>query len=144
MNTYRNLRAILGVGLIVAALTAAAPVVRADATDMLLARSKQFQLENGEAKTVIRRGKTKEYRVCMEDGPKAVPLKVSYDGGEAVIAPGECRMIQARNIKLGIEGRLHKDMTLIGRFNPGSKKTSVSVARTAGIKEEEPRQVLAR
>jgi hypothetical protein len=129
--TKRN---IYVVALIGAGLIAAAPVVQADPTDALRARVGKFQLDNGETKVVSRGSAIKAYRVCMEEGRGAVPLKVLYEGQEAVVEPGECQMIEATKIRLASAGRLHKGMTLIGSFQPRtgkSYKTDVSVAQTA-------------
>jgi len=106
----------------------------ADPSDALLARVGQFQLDNGESKTMRGRSTIKAYRVCMEEGQGAVPLKVTYDGAEAFVAPGECQLIEATKIKLASAARLPEGMTLIGSVGSGhgkSYKTDVSLARTA-------------
>lgn len=118
-----------------AGLAGAAPLAQADITDALLARVGEFKLDNGETKTVIRKNEPKQYRVCMTDRPEAVPLKVTYDGKEAIVAPGECHLLEARNIKLATAARLGEDMTLIGRINRRETKTSVSVARAVARSE---------
>ena len=82
----------------------------------------------------VRGAAIKGYRVCMDDEPEAVPLKVTHDGKETLVAPGECQLIEANTIKLASASRLHDGMTLIGSFNTGSRKTyrtNVSVARAA-------------
>lgn len=132
--TKRN---IYVVALIGAGLTAAAPVVQADPTDALLARVGKFQLDNGESKFVKRGSATKAYRVCMEEGHGAVPIKVLYEGQETIVEPGECQLIEATQIRLASAARLQKGMTLIGSFETGngkSYKTDVSVARTASVR----------
>ncbi len=121
--------AVLGSGLMAGAAT-----VQADPTDALLARVGQFQLDNGETKTMLGRPTIKAYNVCMEEGRGAVSLKVTYDGKEAVVAPGECQLIEATRIKLASATRVQDGMTLIG--NVGSRrgksyKTDVSLAQTA-------------
>ncbi len=129
--TTRN---ICVVALIGAGLLAAAPLAQADSTDALLARVGKFQLDNGETKIVKRGSATKAYRVCMDEGRGAVPLKVIYEDQEAIVEPGECQLIEATKIRLASAGRLQKGMTLIGSFQPRSGKsykTDVSVARTA-------------
>ena len=83
----------------------------------------------------MRGAATKAYRICMDEAPKAVPLKVIYDGKEAVVEPGECRVIEAAKIKLASAQPLREGMTLIGSFGPPRSgktyRTDVSVARTA-------------
>lgn len=108
-------------------------LARAD-TDVLLARVGQFQLDNGESKTMRGRAATKAYRVCMEEGRGAASLKVTYDGKEALVAPGECQLIEAAMIKLASAARLPEGMTLIGSVgSDGGKsyKTDVSLAQAA-------------
>ena len=122
------------VAMIGAGLMAGASTAKADPTDVLLARIGQFQLDNGETRTMLGRAAVKAYRVCMEEGRGAVSLKVTYDGIEAFVAPGECQLIEATKIKLASATRLEDGMTLIGRVGPGggkSYKTDVSLARTA-------------
>jgi hypothetical protein len=120
--------AVIGVG-----LAAAAPAVKADATDTLLASVGQFELGNGETKTVKRGTQVKAYRVCMDEGRYAVPLKVTYDGKEAIVEPGECHLIEAAKVKLASATRLRNGTTLIGSFDTTSRsrlyKTNVSVAQ---------------
>ena len=122
------------VAVIGSSLLGAAPVAVADPTDSMLASLGEFQLRNGDTKTVMRGAAIKAYRVCMDEGAEAVPLKVTYDGMEVLVEPGECQLIQARTIKLASAARLHNGMTLIGSFDAGSKKkyqTNVSLAQAA-------------
>jgi len=129
-----NKRQICVVAVIGAGLLGGSSLAQADATDTLLASVGQFQLDNGETKTVLRGTKVKGYRVCMDEAPNAVPLKVTYDGKEAIVEPGECQLIMATKIKLASASRLHDGMTLIGSFNADSRKkynTSVSLAKVA-------------
>ena len=122
------------VALIGSSLIGAASVAQADPIDTLLASSGQFQIGNGKTKTVMRGATIKGYRVCMDEGRHAVPLKVTYDGQVVIVDPGECRVIETQKIKLASAARLHQGMTLIGSFDTGSKKkyqTDVSVARVA-------------
>jgi hypothetical protein len=121
--------AVIGAGLMGVAST-----TLADPTDALLARVGQFQLDNGESKTMLGRPTIKAYRVCMEEGHGATSLKVTYDGTEAVVAPGECQLIEATKIKLASATRLPEGLTLIGSVgsrNGKSYKTDVSLAQTA-------------
>jgi len=117
-----------------AILMAGAPVARADSQNTLLANWGQFQLDDGDTKTLRRGSATKAYRVCLDDGAAAVPLKVTFEGQEAIVVPGECQLIEANKIRLTSAGKLQEGMTLIGRFNGTSRKqyrTSVSVVQAA-------------
>lgn len=127
-------KGILGVITVIGAgLMAVATTAHAD-TDALLARIGQFQLDNGESRTVRGRQSTRAYKVCMEDGRHAAALKVTYDGKEALVAPGECQLIEATTIKLASATRLADGMTLIGSRGSRTGKTyhtDISLARSA-------------
>lgn len=126
-------RNIFVVVLICGGLLAGSPAAQADNLDALLARGRQFELNNGKIKTLAWGSEIKRYRVCMDEGPGVVPLKVTHDGNETIVEPGECQLIEARKIKLASAFRLEDGMTLIGTFNPGSKRkyhTSVSLAES--------------
>ncbi|MEQ1803099.1 MAG: hypothetical protein ABL989_14320, partial [Gammaproteobacteria bacterium] len=128
-------RSICVVAVIGAGLMAVAPVAPADPTDSLLASVGQFQLDSSETKLLRRGAAVKGYKICMDEHRHAVPLKVMYDGQEAIVEPGECRLFEATKIKLASAGPLHDGMTLIGSFGaPRSGKsyrTDVSVAQAA-------------
>jgi hypothetical protein len=120
--------------LIGSGLLGAAPVAQADPADSMLASQGEFQINNNETKTVLWGGAIKTYRVCMEEAPEARPLKVTYDGTQVIVEPGDCQLIQARNIKLASATRLKEGMALIGSFDASSRQkyqTDVSVARAA-------------
>jgi len=124
------------VGLIGLGFVGTVPVAQADPDDLLLASLGEFQINNNETKTVLAGAEIKTYRVCMAEGTEARPLKVTYDGLQAIVEPGECQLIQARNIKLASATRLHDGMALVGSFDAGGKskrtyETGVSVARAA-------------
>lgn len=118
------------IALVGGALLIGSPAARADSLDLLLARGGQFELNNGKTKTLTGGSEIKRYRVCMDEGPGAVPLKVTYDGNETIIEPGECQLIEGRKIKLATASRLTNDMTLIASFH-NSKRYSTSVSLAA-------------
>ena len=130
--TKRN---ICVVALIGAGLLAAAPVAQADPTDALLARVGKFQLDNGETKIVKRGSATKAYRVCMEEGRGAVPLKVIYEGKETIVEPGRVPVDRGHEDPAGqrrqAAERHDVDRQLRAPAGGKSYKTDVSVARTA-------------
>ena len=130
MNTHN----IYVVALIVSTLAGLAPVAQADPDDLMLASLGEFQLNNNETTTVQWGTAVKTYRICMAEGADARPLKVTYDGTPVIVEPGECRLIQARNIKLASATRLKNGMTLIGSFDANGKAnydTGLNVARAA-------------
>ena len=129
--TKRNICLVAVIGVV---LLAGMPVVQADPTDTLLASIGEFQLDSGQTKTV-HHNDIQGYRVCMEEGRHAVPLKVTYDDKVAIVDPGECQLIEATRIKLASAAKLHAGMTLIGSIDSNKRswqhKTEVSVAQAA-------------
>ena len=131
---YKNsIKLIVVIG---AGLLAGLPVVHADSNDGLLAQYRMFQLDNNDVQTVSRGKQTKAYRVCVEEGRGAVPLKVSHSEGETIVEPGECQLIETNKIKMAAVGNMPEGMTMIGRFNGNSSNakkysTSISVAKAA-------------
>lgn len=124
-----NERKICVIALFGSGLLAGAPAAQADNLDVLLASVGQFELNNHKTKTLARGGELKKYRVCMDERPGAVPLKVTYDENEIIVEPGECQLIEGRNIKLASASRLTEGMTLIASFHSARKySTSVSLA----------------
>ena len=123
------------VAIVCAGLIAGLPSALADSNDGLLANYRMFQLENDDVQVVNRSAKIKAYRVCVEDGRGAVPLKVSHGAAETVVEPGDCQLIETNRIKLAAVGQIPEGMTMIGRFkNSATAKkysTSISVARVA-------------
>ena len=129
-----NKHNIVVVAFILSSLTGLVPVAQADPDDQMLASLGEFQINNNETKTVQWGAAIKTYRVCMEEGLDARPLKVTYDGTQVIVEPGECRLIQARTIKLASATRLKDGMALIGSFDVNGKAsydTGVNVARAA-------------
>lgn len=129
-----NKRNLCVVAVIGANLIGGISAATADTADRLLPRRSQFQLANGDTIGVKHEAATAGYRICMDDAPHAVPLKVKYDGKEAIVAPGECRLIEAKAIRLSSAGRLPDGMALIGRFNsttsdPDAGMRAAQVAR---------------
>jgi hypothetical protein len=130
-----NRNNIKAIAVIVSSLVAGLPVAQADSNDGLLAQYRMFQLENDDVQVVNRSAKIKAYRVCVEDGRGAVPLKVSHGAAETVVEPGDCQLVETNRIKLAAVGQIPEGMTMIGRFkNSATAKkysTSISVARVA-------------
>ena len=124
---------LIGAGLLVG------PLAARTGDDRLLARYSParygtFHLDNGDVQSLKGGKKTRAYRVCMEAGEGAVPLKVMYENKDVIVQPGDCRLIEATKIRLASAGKLPAGMTLIGSFNARSHKsykTDVSMARTA-------------
>jgi hypothetical protein len=84
--------------------------------------------------TVSRGKSTKAYRVCVEEKPGSVPLRVTHSKGETIVEPGDCQLIETNKIKMAVVGDMPDGMTMIGRFNNNSSdakkfSTSISVAK---------------
>lgn len=129
-----NKKSIRLIAVICAGLIAGLPAAHADSNDGLLAYYRMFQLGNDDAQTVIRGKKTKAYRVCVEEGRGAVPLRVTHSEGETIVEPGDCQLIETNKIRMTAAGELPDGMTMIGRFNNNSSdakkyRTSISVAK---------------
>jgi hypothetical protein len=123
--------AVMGVSL-VGGVSAA----HADAADRYLAMKSQFQLDDGESIAVNRGAETKGYRICMDDAPHAVPLKVKFEGKEILVAPGECRLVESKSVKLSSAGRLDDGMALVGKFN-GDATSDGAGMRVAQVAREQ-------
>lgn len=92
------------------------PASAAGPDDVLLFRTGQFELGNGETKVIHDRKVPEPYRVCVAKGAGAVPVKVRYDGAERLVAVGDCADVTGKFIRLSPGGRLKEDDTLIGKF----------------------------
>ena len=129
-----NDRSFCAIALIGGALLAGSPAAQADNLDALLARGGQFELNNSKTKILAGGGEIRRYRVCMDEGPGSVPLKVTCEGNETIVEPGECQLIEGRKIKLASASRLTKGMTLIASFQ-NTKKYSTSVSLAAASRK---------
>lgn len=103
------------------------PLAAQSLTDLLLQRYGQFEMGRQGPKVIVGRAATKAYHVCMDNGQYALPLKVSHDGKETIVNPGECQLIEASRIKLATLGKLDAGATLIG--------TRKNVERTEDLKQ---------
>ena len=114
-----------------ASLIGAAAAVPARAADQAPAAPAQFQLDDGDSIALNADEATTGYRICMDEGRYAVPLKVRYEGQTLVVAPGECRVIESKSIRLSSAARLGQGIALIGRFNGVTEDGSTRLAQVA-------------
>jgi hypothetical protein len=84
--------------------------------DALLRESRQFELGNGDAKTISHHGEMMEYRVCVRDIRDSIPVKVVHDSRSTVVYPGGCADIPARRIALAPGAALPNDTVLLGHY----------------------------
>lgn len=114
-----------------ASLIGGAVAAHADGADKAPASHSQFQLDNGDSIAFKADDTTTGYRICMDDGRYAVPLKVRYEGKTLVVAPGECRVIESKSIRLSSAARLGQGIELVGRFNGFTDNAPTRVAQVA-------------
>jgi hypothetical protein len=126
------------VAVIGASLIGGASAAMADGADRALASRSKFQLANGEAVTVKPAAAgTKGYRICMEDTRHAVPLRVTYDGTELLVPPGECRVVGSTSVRLSSAERLRDGIMLVGRFTGRTTNEFDAGMRIAQIARED-------
>jgi hypothetical protein len=127
-----NKRNLCVVAIIGASLVGATSVALADGiVEKRIQPRGQFQLDNGDSFGVKRGNATHGYRICMDDTPHAVPLRVKYDGKEDIVAPGECHLIEAKSIRLSSAGRLQDGMLLVGRSSRATMGDAPRMAQVA-------------
>jgi len=114
-----------------ASLIGGAAAVHADAAGPAPGQRSQFQLDDGDSIALKADDTTSGYRICMDEGRYAVPLKVRYEGQTLVVAPGECRVIESKSIRLSSATRLGQGIALIGRFNGVTDDGSTRLAQVA-------------
>lgn len=88
-----------------------------DFDDPLLASVGEFEVGNGESKSIAHHKDNAPYRICVRKARHSVPLKVLYDGREDVVSAGDCADFEAKNIRIEPAAKLETDMVLIGRYH---------------------------
>lgn len=77
----------------------------------------EFMVANGESKGIAHSDTQKHYRVCVTNEDVNVPLKVTHDGQETMIDPGDCADLEAMRLRVSPGGRLPDDFVMIGRIH---------------------------
>jgi hypothetical protein len=94
------------------------PIANAQSVyDSMLATVGEFEVGNGETRSIAHHKKEKEYRICVENSRQSVPLKVMYDGKEDTVAVGSCVDYEAMDIKVAPGAKLPSDMVIMGKFH---------------------------
>ena len=132
-----NKRNLCIAAVIAAGLIGGASAAHADAADRYLALQSRFELDDGDTLAVNRAEATRGYRICMEDAPGAVPLRVKYEGKELLVAPGECRLVESKSVRLSSAARLRGGMTLLGTFNASATRALDADTRVARLARED-------
>jgi len=126
-----NMRKLCVMAVMGASLIGGAAATYADDAGQAPAPRSQFQLDDGDSIALKADDTTTGYRICMDDGRFAVPLKVRYEGKTLVVAPGECRVIESKSIRLSSASRLGQGIALIGRFNGVTDDVGTRLAQVA-------------
>ncbi len=87
-----------------------------DLDQELLAMSGEFEIGNGETKSIVHHKTDSHYRICVHSARHSVPLKVNFDGKQDTIAPGDCADFEAMDIRIAPGGKLDQDVVLIGKY----------------------------
>jgi hypothetical protein len=75
-----------------------------------------FELGNGDSMLLARHRKPVAYRVCIEDEPGVVPLKLMVDGQAVDVKDGTCTDVVGKHISVKPSERLPDGSMLVGRF----------------------------
>jgi len=94
-----------------------AGVTSAQITDVTpLASGGEFELGDGDSKVIVDRSIVEGYRICVGEGAHSVPLKVTANLSDTIVAAGECEIFNAQFIRITPAGALEQDSVLIGRY----------------------------
>ena len=107
-----NTRSLAGLSMALMALSGSA-LARIANDDFHLA-SGEFAIHSGETKTLAAGSRERDYRICVNRGFHSVPLRVTHDGIDTVVRPGDCTDVQGRNVALSPDAKLVHDTVLIG------------------------------
>lgn len=111
MNTATRLGVAAAATLLIAGLTSAQGF---DAE--LLRAYGQFEIGNGQLKTLARGKHDRMYRICVRKSDHSIPLKVMHDDVASMVYPGDCSDIEGMKIEITPGAKLDEDMTLVGRY----------------------------
>jgi hypothetical protein len=76
----------------------------------------EFEIGNGDVKYIADRRKPTTIRVCVNEAKHTVPLKVTSDRQDQLIAPGNCSDITGSRISLSAGARLEPEFVLVGKW----------------------------
>ena len=76
----------------------------------------EFEIGNGDVKYIADRRKPTTIRVCVNEAKHTVPLKVTSDHQDQLIAPGDCSDVTGARIMLTPGARLEPEFVLVGKW----------------------------
>ncbi len=76
----------------------------------------KFRLRDGDSKVIVDRSVGDAYRICLEQVARAVPLKVTANLADTLVAPGECHTFSAQYIRITPSAALEEDAVLMGTY----------------------------
>jgi hypothetical protein len=97
----------------VAHATSASP---APLNEEIVRMGHSFELGNGDSMLLAAHRKPITYRVCIEDVPGVVPLKLMVDGEAIEVQDGTCTDVVGKHISVKPSERLPGGEMLVGRF----------------------------
>ena len=77
----------------------------------------EFEIGNGDVKYIADRRKPTTLRVCVNEAKHTVPLKVTSDRQDRLIAPGNCSDVTGSKISLSAGARLEPEFVLVGKWS---------------------------
>ena len=85
-------------------------------TDPLLSAFGQFTVMDGQTKTLAHGKHDRNYRICLRNVRGSVPLRVTHDGLETMVYPGDCTDVEGMQIAISPGGTLGREMELLGHY----------------------------
>jgi hypothetical protein len=84
--------------------------------EQIIKTGRSFEIGNGESLLLAHRRKPATYRICVEEVPGVVPLKVNVDGKNMEVMDGTCADVVGAHIRLKLSEKLPHDDVLVGRY----------------------------
>lgn len=86
--------------------------------DSILSAYGEFEIDNGQTKTLAHTKHDRDYRICVHKGADNVPLKIMHDGMESMVYPGDCADVEGMVIQATPGKKLEQGVVIIGRYRP--------------------------
>lgn len=81
----------------------------------------EIALTGSEVKNIHNGKEAKEYRVCVKTEAEAAPLRLRYDGQEAVLKPGDCKDVTGKIIDATPAQALTGKAHIVATFHSAKK-----------------------
>lgn len=112
MKNIRSLT-LLGAAVLAVSGTALAQNIQ---SDPVLSAYGQFAILDGQTKTLAHGKHDRHYRICVRNVRASVPLRVTHDGLETMVHPGDCADVEGMRIAISPGATLGRDMELLGSY----------------------------